>query len=116
MNIVTEKVSARDQSHSITEAVEEMSRFIAILHKQFGSQLPHDVLYNLPNGMVQRDELPKHAVRVALVSAIGEYLNWGTEDVARFAAETLEDSNIHHLAKIVYEQIENYGHDEELPA
>jgi hypothetical protein len=101
-------------NHAITDAVKELAGFISILHKRFGSQLPHDVLNNLPANMVQYEKLPKHSVRMALVAAIGEYLNWDTEQVARFAAETLEDSNIHYLAKIVYDQLENYGNDEKL--
>ena len=41
---------------SITEAIEEFSSFIATLHKRFGSQLPHDVLNNIPRGLVRFDE------------------------------------------------------------
>ena len=53
----------------------ELSRFLGILHKRFGNQLPHDILTNLPNGIIQRDALAKHTVQVALVSALGDTSN-----------------------------------------
>ncbi len=96
---------------SITEAIEEFSSFVATLHKRFASQLPHDVLSNIPRGLVRFDMLPKHAIRAALVAAIGEYLSWDEGEVAALAAEILEDSNLHDLAKLIHERLENNGND-----
>jgi len=102
----------RDVRATISRAVEELGAFISILNKRFGGQLPHDVFSNLPDGVVQLQTLPKHAVRLALVGAIGEYLNWNTDQVSHFAAEVLEDSNVHDLAKLVYELIQNSESEE----
>jgi hypothetical protein len=104
-------LTEREIKSCITEGIEEFSSFIATLHKRFASQLPHDVINNIPRGLVRFDAVSKHAVRVALVAAIGEYLNWDTKDVSRFVAELLEDSNIHDLAGIIHNRIETYGDD-----
>jgi hypothetical protein len=103
-----------DLNECIADSLADLSQFLGILHKRFGSQLAYDIQTNLPSGRVERGSLASHAVRVALVAAIGEYLNWDTEQVCRFAAQALEDSNIHYLAKLIYDQLGNYGNDEEL--
>jgi hypothetical protein len=95
----------------MTEGIEEFSSFVATLHRRLASQLPHDVLNNVPRGLVRFEAVSKHAVRTALVSAIGEYLSWDTEEVATFAAEILEDSNLHDVSKLVLQRIENDGND-----
>lgn len=87
----------------VADAMAELSRFLGLLHKRFGSQLPYDILTNLPKGIVQREMLAKHAVRVALVAALGEYLQWDAPEVTRFAGDLLEDGNLHYLAGILYE-------------
>ena len=87
----------------MADAMAELSRFLGLLHKRFGDQLPYDILTNLPNGIVQREALAKHAVRVALVAALGEYLQWDPNEVTRLAVEVLEDGNLHYLAGILYE-------------
>jgi hypothetical protein len=92
-----------DVKGCIADAMAELSRFVALLHKRFGNQLPYDIFVNLPAGNVQRHTLAKHALRVALVAALGEYQQWDTEAVTRFAAEQLEDVNLHYLASLLYE-------------
>lgn len=109
-DIHVHKLTEREIKASITEAIEEFSSFVAILHRRFASQLPHDLIGNAPRGLVQFDLLPKHAARVALVAAIGEYLSWDEKDAATFAAEILEDCNIHDLAKLIHQKIED-GND-----
>jgi hypothetical protein len=102
-------LTEREIKACITEGIEEFSGFVATLHKRFGSQLPHDVLNNIPRGLVRFEAVSKHAVRTALVAAIGEHLSWDTAQVSNFAADLLEDSNIHDLAKIIRDRIESYG-------
>jgi hypothetical protein len=99
--------STPDVQGCIAEAMSELSRFLGILHTRFGSQLPYDILTNLPNGLVQRDQLAERALRVALVSTVGEYFGWDTDEVTIFAAETLEDSNVHNLAAFLYGHVES---------
>lgn len=98
-------LSEREIKACITEAIGEFSQFIALLHRRFASQLPHDLFSNVRRGLVRFDSLPKHAVRVAVVAAIGE------SDVANLAAEILEDSNQHDLAQSIRNRIETNGND-----
>jgi hypothetical protein len=95
----------------ITEGIQEFSSFVSTLHRRFSSQLSHDVMNNIPRGLVRFEAVAKHAVHVALVAAIGDYLSWDTEEVSRLAIELLEDSNLHDLAKVIHERIENNGND-----
>jgi hypothetical protein len=99
-------VTNPDVQACVAEAFAELSRFLGLLHKRMGSQLPYDILTNLPNGIIERDALAKHTLRVALVAALVEYLQWDTEQVTRLAAEVLEDSNLHYLAGLLYEHTE----------
>ena len=92
-----------DVAGCVTAAMAELSRFVGLLHKHFGNQLPYDILTNLPSGIVQRDTLAKHSLRLALVAALGEYLQWDTEQITRLAGELLEDSNLHYLAGLLWE-------------
>jgi hypothetical protein len=93
----------------ITEGIQEFSSFVSTLHKRFSSQLPHDVVDNIPRGLVRFEAVSKHAVRVALVAAIGEYLSWDETEVANLSADILEDSNFHDLAQCIRNRIENHG-------
>jgi len=87
----------------VADAMAELSQFLGILHKRLGNQLPYDILTNLPSGIIQRDTLAKHSLRLALVAALGEYLQWDAEQITRFSAELLEDSNLHYLAGLLWE-------------
>ncbi len=91
----------------VADALAELARFLGLLHNRFGSQLPYDILINLPAGIVHRETVAKHTVRFALVAALGEYLQWDTQQVTRLAAELLEDSNVHYLAGLLYEHCDS---------
>jgi len=67
---------------SITRAVEEFASFISILQKRFASQLPHSIFNSV--ALVGFENIPKHILRLAIISAIGEYLNWEVEEVRGF--------------------------------
>jgi hypothetical protein len=107
-----------DFQDCVADAMAELSQFLGILHKQLDSQLPYDILTNLPAGIVQRDTIAKHTVRFAMVAALGEYLQWDTQQVTRLAAELLEDCNLHYLAGLLFEHCDTGGGDElsNLPA
>ena len=57
-------VNNPDVSGCVADAMAELSQFLGILHKRLGNQLPYDILTNLPSGIIQRDTLAKHSLRL----------------------------------------------------
>ena len=89
-----------------SDAFEELARFIGILHKRFASQFASDLLTNLPAGALTPGTLRQHSLHVAVVAAIGEYLEWDAEAVTTLVGKILEDSNVHGLAEVLYSNTE----------
>jgi len=105
MEVIEATPAPKELTACTAEAVAELSRFVALLHKYFAMQLPYDIHTNLPSRVIRREDLPQHTLRSALVSAIGEFQGWEPDAVTKLAAEILEDSNIHDLAAVLYAEV-----------
>jgi hypothetical protein len=68
-----------EQSECLAEATKEIARFTEILHRRIHGQLRYDLEVNLPEARVKRQEMRTHALRSGIVSAIGEWLRWDSE-------------------------------------
>lgn len=105
MEVIEVAPSPKDLTACMAEAMAELSRFEALLNKYFAMQFPYDLHTNLPSGLVRREDLAQHALRSALVSAIGELCGWEPDAVTELAAQILEDANIHDLAAVLYAEV-----------
>lgn len=105
MEVIEAAPSPKDLTACTGEAMAELSRFVALLHKYFAIQFPYDLHTNLPSHLIRRQDLPQHTLRSALVSAIGELHRWEPDAVTQFTAQILEDSNVHDLAAVLFAEV-----------
>jgi len=106
MKLIEAAPAPKELTACMAEAMAELSRFEALLHRYFAMQFPYNLHTNLPSGIVRREDLPQHTLRSALVSAIGEFHRWEPDPITHVAAHILEDSNVHDLAAILYQHCE----------
>jgi hypothetical protein len=89
------------------QAETEIARVLEILRIRIQRQLEYDLTENIPRGIVTPEESRTHALRHSLVATIGEWLNWDEDQAINFAAEILEDCNLHQLAAFLFDQARN---------
>jgi len=80
-----------------------LKKFQEALAKRYEGQLKYNYEENIPRGIVKAGDAEKHALEVALVSTIGEYVHWEPEGAREIAANIVEDVNFHDLAKAIRE-------------
>ena len=83
-------------------AANEIARFSEILQRRILHQLTYDLLQNRRVGRVTDGDFKRHALRIGIVAAIGEWCQWDGDAVTQVAAEILEDSNLQDLAAPLY--------------
>jgi hypothetical protein len=90
---------------TLAAANEELGRFIVILMKRCNAQATYDLFENVLTNRVKQENVPGHAMRVGLVSAIGEYLGWDCDTAAKICVDILHDVNYHDAARKLEEFI-----------
>lgn len=98
--------SARKDCDILNAENKKTAEFISTVINSINHQLEYDVLVNKKHGRIDdKTDIANHAIKIGLVHAIGKHIQWSTCDAISFAAEILEDCNLHGLAKELRDKI-----------
>ena len=96
LNALNECGVGEDLDKRLNEANEQLADFCAQLQKSVMRQAIYNELTNKPCGIEHRN-----ALRMGLVSAIGNLLKWDVIDALELAADIAEDVNAHSEAAAI---------------
>jgi hypothetical protein len=94
-----------DITQRMHDATARASRFIGLASNRIFTQLTYDFLINQPSGITEteyreheQEKAAKRAVLTGIVSALGQYIEWGPDAALDLAAAILDDVNAHDQA------------------
>lgn len=86
-----------DLGERLSATAEKLAEFCANLQRSVMRQAIYNELTNKPCGI----ECPGDALRMGLVSAIGNLVQWNIVDALELAADIAEDVNAHTEAQVI---------------
>lgn len=101
-NALNECGVGEDLDVRLNKANEELADFCTNLQKSVSRQAVYNELTNRPCGIEHRN-----ALRMGLVSAIGNLVQWDVIEALELAADIAEDVNAHSEAAKIREMAEN---------
>lgn len=80
------------------EETKKIGAFMAMFMEKAMSQLRYDIEQNIPKGYLGVEGIRDHALKSAIASSIGTYLEWSIDPALQMCVDILEDVNAHKEA------------------